>query len=68
MIDENSVEKTLMHIALCHSIVIDRRTNKMNSSSPDELALVEGAKKLGYVFIGKDTHGKITIERERDKK
>lgn len=37
------VEEVLMFLSLCHSIVIDKRTNKMNSASPDELALVEGA-------------------------
>ena len=38
-------EAVLLHIALCHSIIIDKRTGKMNSASPDELALVEGAKR-----------------------
>ena len=46
----NSVEDVLLHLALCHSIVIDKRTKKMNSASPDELALVEGAAKQGYEF------------------
>jgi len=35
-----SVEDILLFLALCHSIVIDKRTGKMNSASPDELALV----------------------------
>jgi len=38
-----SVEESLLHLALCHSVVIDKRTGKMNSASPDELALVDGA-------------------------
>ena len=38
----------------------------MNSASPDELALVEGAKKNGYSFEGKDTASVITIKIERD--
>ena len=38
-----SKEAVLLHVALCHSIIIDKRTGKMNSASPDELALVEGA-------------------------
>jgi len=30
----------LLHLVLCHSIVVDPRTGDYNSSSPDELALV----------------------------
>jgi len=35
-----SIDDVLIFLALCHSIVIDKRTGKMNSASPDELALV----------------------------
>ena len=38
----------------------------MNSASPDELALVEGAAQQGYTFKGKDAEGVISIERRRD--
>ena len=61
-----SLEAVLLHLALCHSIVIDKRTGKMNSASPDELALVEGAAAQGYTFCGKDAEGVISIERKRD--
>ena len=60
------VEATLLHIALCHSIVIDQRTGKLNSSSPDELALVEGAQKLGFSLKCRDVNGLVTVERLRD--
>ena len=43
--DHGAVSDVLLFLALCHSIVIDKRTKKMNSASPDELALVEGAAK-----------------------
>ena len=56
----------LLFLALCHSIVIDKRTGKMNSASPDELALVEGAAHQGYTFEGKDAEGVITVVRRRD--
>ena len=62
----DSIEEVLLHLALCHSIVIDKRTDKMNSASPDELALVEGAAKQGFVFQGKDGDGVISILRKRD--
>jgi len=39
-ISYSTVEEILLFLALCHSIVIDKRTGKMNSASPDELALV----------------------------
>ena len=50
-----------MHLVLCHSIVIDKRTGKMNSASPDELALLEGAAAAGYKFVGKSADGFVTI-------
>ena len=45
-----ALEEVLLFLSLCHSVVIDKRTGKMNSASPDELALVEGAQNHGYVF------------------
>lgn len=61
-----SVEDVLLFLALCHDIVIDKRTGKMNAASPDELALVEGAAAQGYTFRGKDGEGVISVERKRD--
>ena len=61
--DEDAI---LLHVALCHSIIIDKRTGKMNSASPDELALVEGAKRQGFSFEGRDYDGEIKIKRKRD--
>ena len=55
----SSVEEVLLHLALCHSVIIDKRTNKLNSSSPDELALVEGAANQGFSFESKDADGLI---------
>lgn len=51
----------LLHLALCHSIIVDPRTNKYNSSSPDELALVNGAKALGFEFISIDSQKVIKV-------
>lgn len=56
-----------MHLALCHAILIDKRTGKLNSASPDELALVEGAQRQGFSFEGKDVNGVIKVLRVRDK-
>ena len=38
----------------------------MNTASPDELALVEGAASQGFSFEGKDGEGLIKIKRKRD--
>lgn len=50
-----------MHLALCHSIVIDARNGKYNASSPDELALVNGAKYLGNIFEHRDEENNIFL-------
>jgi phospholipid-transporting ATPase len=48
------IVEVLLHLALCHTIVIDERTGKFNASSPDELALVNAAKFFGAVFVKRD--------------
>ena len=52
-VEFESVDAVLMHLALCHTVVIDKRKGTFNSSSPDEIALLEGVKAQGYVFMGK---------------
>lgn len=34
----------LLHLAVCHTVVIDKQKGVYNAASPDELALVDGAK------------------------
>ena len=48
-------------MAACHTIIIDERKGTYNSSSPDELALVNAAKQFGYEFIKRDGDNKISI-------
>ena len=48
------VKEFLIHLALCHSVVIDSKSGHYNASSPDELALINAAKNLGCEFIDKD--------------
>ena len=64
--DHDSVMKVLLFLALCHNIVIDKRTGKMNAASPDELALVQGAQKYGFSFEGKDPMNIITIDNKNE--
>ena len=53
-------------ISVCHTVVTDKEENedkqlKYQASSPDELALVEGAKNMGYVFKGRDSRA-VTLQ------
>lgn len=51
-------------LALCHTVVVEERNGvtKFNASSPDELALVNGAIFLDYKFVTRDSSGTIFIE------
>jgi magnesium-transporting ATPase (P-type) len=56
------LEEVLLHLAVCHSIIIDERKGKYNASSPDELALVNAAKYFGAVFSKRDEESNIFID------
>ena len=60
--DEKAIREFMLHIATCHTIVIDKNTGAFNSASPDELALVEGVRERGYVFQGKDRNNCLTVK------
>lgn len=51
-----------MHLALCHTVIIDPRSGKYNSSSPDELALVQGAAKMGFIFENRDSENNVQVK------
>ena len=57
------LEKTLVFLACCHTIIIDQKTNEYNSSSPDELALVNAAKQFGYNFVNRNENDEIIITK-----
>ena len=51
---------------MCHTIIAENKKDKngeeyvsYNASSPDELALVNGARHLGFGFIDRDEDGKM---------
>jgi magnesium-transporting ATPase (P-type) len=58
----SNIEAMLMHLALCHTIVIDERTGKYNASSPDELALVNAAKFFGAKFVKRDEDNNMIVD------
>ncbi|KAK2519105.1 Atp8a2 [Columba guinea] len=55
------IQEFLTLLAVCHTVVPERQGNKIiyQASSPDEGALVKGAKKLGYVFTARTPHSVI---------
>jgi phospholipid-transporting ATPase len=50
-------------LSVCHTVVVEDKKGKLsyNASSPDELALVNGAKYLGYNFINRDEDENVVI-------
>ena len=52
----------LLHLALCHTIILDERTGKYNASSPDELALVNAAKFFGVLFKKRDENNYLIVD------
>ena len=59
----------MLHVALCHSVLLEKKKNgetKMSSASPDEEALVKGAQQQGFRFEGMDRERVISVCRTRD--
>jgi len=52
----------MRHVTLCHGVIIDPKTGAFNASSPDELALLSGAKQLGFRYASKDENAVIELE------
>lgn len=54
---KKAVHEFFTHLAVCHTVVPDfdhkEQRIKYQASSPDELALVDGAAKMGYVFVAR---------------
>jgi len=63
--DHESLIKVLVFLACCHTIIIDGKKGTYNSSSPDELALINAAKQFGYVFKERDSEDNIVISVTR---
>lgn len=57
-----NLREVLMHLAICHTVVVDKNKGVYNAASPDELALVEGAKDRGYEFLRRDPGNIIVIK------
>ena len=54
----------MVALAICHSVIVEKNEEgKINyqSSSPDEMALINCARYFKYIFKGKDSDNKISI-------
>ncbi|XP_039645373.1 phospholipid-transporting ATPase IB isoform X1 [Perca fluviatilis] len=58
----------LTMMAVCHTVVPEREEDQLiyQASSPDEGALVKGAKGLGFVFTARTPHSVIIEAREKE--
>ena len=48
-------------LCVCHSVIIDPNTKEFSSSSPDEAALLSGAKDLGFQFYERDNKNVVKV-------
>jgi phospholipid-transporting ATPase len=57
------IEKLLLSLAICHTIIIEKKDDKINynASSPDELALVNAARFFGFKFFDRDEDNNIVV-------
>jgi phospholipid-transporting ATPase len=62
-LDQNkeALIRVLLLLSSCHTVIINPTTGTYNASSPDELALVNGAKELGFEFLNIDENDRIHI-------
>lgn len=42
--ENKALSEVLTHLAVCHTVVVDKNKGVYNAASPDELSLVDGAK------------------------
>ena len=60
--DFNGINEVLLHLAICHTVVVDKNKGVYNAASPDELALVDGAKEQGFEFVGREADNVIVVK------
>mmetsp|Transcript_29399 Transcript_29399/g.28521 ORF Transcript_29399/g.28521 Transcript_29399/m.28521 type:complete len:193 (+) Transcript_29399:1324-1902(+) len=57
------IRKMVEMLGVCHTVVVEEKNgvSAYNASSPDELALVNGAKFFGFDFEGRDEDNNVVI-------
>ena len=66
------LEKMLLNLAICHTVIAENKVIEVNgiseealiynASSPDELALTNGARAFGLVYLNRDEQNILHIE------
>ena len=56
-----SLCEVLTHLAICHTVVVDKVKGVYNAASPDEQSLVEGAKAQGFEFVGREPDNILVV-------
>lgn len=69
--ESDYIFQMLEALGICHTVIAEKKKEKgvsfvaYNASSPDELALVNGARSLGFAFRERDEDGALVIDLER---
>lgn len=61
-----NIQRFIRILGLCHTVIVDEKEDRSiiyNASSPDELALVNGARYFGFMFAGRDVDNNMIIKR-----
>ena len=73
--DEHTDLNFMEAIGLCHTIITEAKTDKngeqyvaYNASSPDELAIVNGARHLDFAFVARDDENRMVIVTNQGEK
>ena len=65
----SNVVQFIEALGICHTVIAEKKNDKQgnsyiayNASSPDELALVNGARHLGFAFRERDEEGDMIVD------
>ena len=63
------LKKFIQALGICHTVIAEEKENKSgekyvayNAASPDELALVNGARHMGFAFMERDEENNMIIQ------
>lgn len=61
--DYENIKNVLLFLAVCHTIITEKKDGELsyNASSPDELALINLARFVGFEYRGIDENEVITV-------
>ena len=67
--NHEALKKLITALGICHTVIPEEKENKngekyvvYNASSPDELALVNGARHMGFAFMERDAENNMVIK------